>query len=311
MVIQTTVPQAGSNVTITIPLTAVTVKGSLKATYSSENISADEMDDLRKTDYVTKEDLDKAIKENTTQPTWENVVLPSVKIWMAIDQNSNPVLATYRGLTIGLTKQDNYHSDIGQVIARNSSNPTQDEDGIDIMSITFPEQVIKVPATHGQEDVIDILIGQITQPTLAEYRAFYGSAFSTARQSARSCTFYSTDDLPYRARVRVKRYKGVRTGGDKYDYIQFAEDPTRYSWYGTGPLRTMVLYNGLTALINGYSTNPYPPTPRIPYVWLPMPGQIFDLEPSHTTTYKKWCFRYTRYVSGDIRIVPSAYIEYR
>ena len=62
-IVQVTVPQAGSNITMTIPITSVTIKGSLKATYTSEAVSADEADDLRKPDTVTQEDLEKAIED--------------------------------------------------------------------------------------------------------------------------------------------------------------------------------------------------------------------------------------------------------
>ena len=312
MVIQTTVPQAGSNVTITIPLTSVTVKGSLKATYSSENISADEMDDLRKTDYVTKEDLDNAL-QHLPQPTWEYVTLPSVQIWMKLDANNNRILDTFPGMTIELDKQDDYHVDIGQIIARNTSNPTTDQDGISIMSITFPQQLIKIPATNGQEDIVDILIGEVAMPTLAQYRAVYGSSFSTARQTARLCHFWSNDNLPYIAKVRVKRYIGEHSG-HKYNFIKFAEDPTQYTQYGSGvPVRIKALYNGLVAMTNGYSTNPYPPIRRIPWVWLPIQGQCFDLEPTHGATYKKFCSQVTpSYTHPDaLQVVPSKYIEYR
>ena len=313
-IVQVTVPQAGSNVTMTVPLTSVTVKGSLKATYSSENISADEMDDLRQPDYATKEDIEEAL-QHLPQPTWEYVTLPSVQIWMKLDANNNRILDTFPGMTIELDKQDDYHVDIGQIIARNTSNPTTDQDGISIMSITFPQQLIKIPATNGQEDIVDILIGEVAMPTLEQYSAVFGSSFSTARQQARYCHFLSNDNLPYIAKVRVKRYIGEGAGGHKYNFIKFAEDPTRYARYGsaTPPVRVTALYNGLVAMTDGYSTNPYPPIRRVPWVWLPLPGQCFDLEPTHAQTYKKFCSQVTSSITqtNALAVVPSQYIEYR
>lgn len=68
-----TMPQAGSQITVTVPLMSMTVKGSCKATYSSETVSADEADDLRakqdkiaedvaRGNYATKKYVDDAIK---------------------------------------------------------------------------------------------------------------------------------------------------------------------------------------------------------------------------------------------------------
>lgn len=64
MLISLTYPQAGGTVSAIIPLMSVTIKGSLRATYTSESVTTDEADDLRGTDdpYATKDYVDDALK---------------------------------------------------------------------------------------------------------------------------------------------------------------------------------------------------------------------------------------------------------
>ena len=72
MMVQLTMPHAGGSQTVTLPITSVGIRGSMKATYSSETISTDEADDLRdkgeettedvsRGDYATKKYVDDAI----------------------------------------------------------------------------------------------------------------------------------------------------------------------------------------------------------------------------------------------------------
>lgn len=58
-----TFPQAGSTRTITTPITSISIKGGMVATYSSEDINADEADDLREDgkDYATKDYVNSAV----------------------------------------------------------------------------------------------------------------------------------------------------------------------------------------------------------------------------------------------------------
>lgn len=78
MLASVTYPMAGSTVTSLIPLTSVTIKGSLRSTYTSDTISADEMDDLRTTgddgDYATKDYVDDKTKGITVLPKIINVL---------------------------------------------------------------------------------------------------------------------------------------------------------------------------------------------------------------------------------------------
>ena len=71
-----TYPQAGSTLTLTVPVMSVTIKGSLRATYGSESVTTDEADDLRAQDeattqdvangkYATKDYVDDAIKKSS------------------------------------------------------------------------------------------------------------------------------------------------------------------------------------------------------------------------------------------------------
>lgn len=57
MMVQLTMPHAGSSQTVTLPITSVGIRGSMKATYSSETISTDEADDLRDNGEDTTEDV--------------------------------------------------------------------------------------------------------------------------------------------------------------------------------------------------------------------------------------------------------------
>lgn len=56
-VVQIAAPQAGSTLSMTIPLMTVVIKGSLRATYSTETVTTDEADDLRASDEKTTEDV--------------------------------------------------------------------------------------------------------------------------------------------------------------------------------------------------------------------------------------------------------------
>ena len=62
-VLSMTFPQAGSTRTITTPITSISINGGMVATYSSEDINADEADDLREDgkDYATKDYVNSAI----------------------------------------------------------------------------------------------------------------------------------------------------------------------------------------------------------------------------------------------------------
>ena len=311
-IVQVTVPMAGSNVTMTIPLTSVVIKGSLKATYSAEAVSADTQDDLRKApDYATKEDVEKAMNKLT--PSFETVVLPSCEINIELDSNNNPTFGTFNGLSIETDQPvDQYHSVITGITLRNSTNPNTEEIGIDVMKITFPEQTIRVPAVTGQADYVDILVGTISVPTLAEYRAKYGNSYTNAMRLARICTFMSEDSNPVAVKVRVKRFKGVNTYGVKYDFIKFTALSTQDSSYSSYMLRTTFLFNGLDGR---WALIPSIPT-RIPYVNLPLPGQCFDLcestEEGHTATAKKWCWQYSALSTRiALRAIPATYITYR
>lgn len=62
-VLSMTFPQAGSTRTITTPITSISIKGGMVATYSSEDINADEADDLREDgkDYATIDYVNSAV----------------------------------------------------------------------------------------------------------------------------------------------------------------------------------------------------------------------------------------------------------
>lgn len=304
MVIQTTVPQAGSNVTITIPLTSVTVKGSLKATYSSENISADEMDDLRKPDTVTQEDLEKAIKDISGggDDGCEWIKLPLSKIYMKASSSMVNSFETFRGFTLELDKQDNYHSNITQLIARNPSNSEQDQDGIDVYKVFYPDQYVRVPAINETGRWIELWVGQIIQPSLNDYRDVYGHSFTEARRQARLCNFCSTNTQPARVRIYVQRFKG-----ENYDYLSFGADPSDTGDFSTtDPIRPKVLYNGLQ-LLDTAPDHMFPPNPRIPYVRFYFPGQCYDLFEANTPTYHKWCYRHGQTETGELELIPAYY----
>jgi hypothetical protein len=304
MVIQTTVPQAGSNVTITIPLTSVTVKGSLKATYSSENISADEMDDLRKPDTVTQEDLEKALKDISGggDDGCEWIKLPLSKIYMKASSSMVNSFETFRGFTLELDKQDNYHSNITQLIARNPSNSEQDQDGIDVYKVFYPDQYVRVPAINDTGRWIELWVGQIIQPSLNDYRDVYGHSFTEARRQARLCNFCSTNTQPARVRIYVQRFKG-----ENYDYLSFGADPSDTGDFSTtDPIRPRVLYNGLQ-LLDTMPDHMFPPNPRIPYVRFYFPGQCYDLFEANTTTYHKWCYRHGQTETGELELIPAYY----
>lgn len=60
MVVGVTYPMAGEKKRVQLPITALTIKGSMNSTYITDSISADEMDDLRKSQTQSAEEVAKA-----------------------------------------------------------------------------------------------------------------------------------------------------------------------------------------------------------------------------------------------------------
>lgn len=72
MIVELTYPQAGSVITSRIPITSVSIKGSMAADYSCDAITADEADDLRASSEKTTEDV--ASGEYATKDYVDNAI---------------------------------------------------------------------------------------------------------------------------------------------------------------------------------------------------------------------------------------------
>lgn len=232
----------------------------------------------------------------------EWIKLPLSKIYMKASSSLVHTFETFKGFTIELDKQDNYHSNITQLIARNPNNSQQDQDGIDVFKVFYPDQYVRVPAINETGRWIELWVGEIIQPSWDDYRDVYGNSFTEARRQARLCKFCSTNTQPARVRIYVQRFKG-----DNYDYLSFGATPSETGDFSTtDPIRPRVLYNGLQ-LLDTMPDAISPPNPRIPYVRFYFPGQCYDLLEDNATTYHKWCYRHGQTETGELELIPAYY----
>ena len=272
-IVQVVVPQAGGTLTFTVPITAVTVKGSLKATYTCETISADEADDLRSDGLVNKDDVEKAIEDATKGATGQIITLPGVRVICA-KSGDTEVLGHYDGFTAEM----NQWQQTGAVwtnrnIAGRATNDITVLAGIEILNVTFPEQKITVPANNGDSCFVDLLITRIKSPILSQYRTIYGSSVTNSQWKGRVCQFDVTTTHPYKVTVKCTRNKGT-SGGSAYDTVSFEA-------VGTDP--NVGSLNRPTAIYSGFERKPMaasssgsePYTYRIPITQFPLPGSAF------------------------------------
>ena len=286
-IVQVVVPQAGSTLTFTVPITAVTVKGSLKATYTCETISADEADDLRSDGLVNKDDVEKAIEDATKGATGQIITLPGVRVICA-KSGDTEVLGHYDGFTAEM----NQWQQTGAVwtnrnIAGRATNDITVLAGIEILNVTFPEQKITVPANNGDSCFVDLLITRIKSPILSQYRTIYGSSVTNSQWKGRVCQFDVSTSHPYKVTVKCTRNKGT-SGGSAYDTVSFEAvgiDPN------TGNL------NRPTAIYSGFERKPMaasssgsePYTYRIPITQFPLPGSAFNLLTNKWAQMDNYC----------------------
>lgn len=286
-IVQATVPMAGSNVTMTIPLTSVVIKGSLKATYSAEAISADQADDLRSDGLVTKDDVDKAIEDATKGATGQIISLPGVRVICA-KSGDTEVLGHYDGFTAELDQwQQTGAVWTNRNIAGRATNDITVLAGIEILNVTFPEQKITVPANNGDSCFVDLLITRIKSPILSQYRTIYGSSVTNSQWKARVCNFDVSTSHPYRVTVKCTRNKGTRQGVN-YDTVSFEAvgiDPN------VGQLnRPTTIYSGFERKpMAASSSGSEPYIYRLPITQIPLPGSAFDLLTNKWAQMDNYC----------------------
>ena len=287
-IVQVVVPQAGAALTFTVPITAVTVKGSLRATYTCETISADEADDLRSDGLVNKDDVDKAIEDATKGGTGGQVVtLPGVRVICA-KSGDTEVLGHYDGFTAEMDQwQQTGAVWTNRNIAGRSTTTITTLAGIELLNVTYPEQKIVVPANDGESCFVDLLITRIKSPNLTQYRAIYGSSVTNSQWKSRVCQFDVTTTHPYKVTVKCTRNKGT-SGGTAYDTVSFEAAGTDPN---TGNL------NRPTAIYSGFERKPMaasssgsePFTYRIPIVQIPLPGSAFNLLTNKWAQMDNYC----------------------
>lgn len=286
-IVQVVVPQAGGTLTFTVPITAVTVKGSLKATYTCETISADEADDLRSDGLVNKDDVEKAIEDATKGATGQIITLPGVRVICA-KSGDTEVLGHYDGFTAEMDQwQQTGAVWTNRNIAGRSTTAIGTLAGIEIMNVTYPAQKITVPANNGDSCFVDLLITRIKSPILSQYRTIYGSSVTNSQWKARVCNFDVSTSHPYRVTVKCTRNKGT-SGSGAYDTVSFEAvgiDPN------VGQL------NRPTAIYSGFERKPMaasssgsePFTYRIPITQFPLPGSAFNLLTNKWSQMDNYC----------------------
>ena len=285
-IVQVVVPQAGGTLTFTVPITAVTVKGSLKATYTCETISADEADDLRSDGLVNKDDVEKAIEDATKGATGQIITLPGVRVICA-KSGDTEVLGHYDGFTAEMDQwQQTGAVWTNRNIAGRSTTSKTVLAGIEILNVTFPEQKITVPANNGDSCYVDLLVTRIKSPDRSKYSEIY-TGISLSEWRARVCQFDVTLSHPYRITVKATRNKGTRNG-QEYDTVSFEAvgiDPN------VGSL------NRPTAIYSGFERKPMaasssgsePYTYRIPITQFPLPGSAFNLLTNKWAQMDNYC----------------------
>jgi hypothetical protein len=274
--------------TFTVPITAVTVKGSLRATYTCETISADEADDLRSDGLVNKDDVDKAIEDATKGGTGGQVVtLPGVRVICA-KSGDDEVLGHYDGFTAEIDQwQQTGAVWTNRNIAGRSTTAIGTLAGIELLNVTYPEQKIVVPANNGDSCFVDLLITRIKSPNLTQYKAIYGSSVTNSQWKARVCNFDVTTSHPYRVTVKCTRNKGTRSG--------VAYDTVSFEAVGTDP--NVGSLNRPTAIYSGFERKPMaasssgsePYIYRLPITQIPLPGSAFDLLTNKWSQMDNYC----------------------
>ena len=286
-IVQVVVPQAGSTLTFTVPITAVTVKGSLRATYTCETISADEADDLRSDGLVNKDDVEKAIEDATKGATGQIITLPGVRVICA-KSGDTEVLGHYDGFTAEMDQwQQTGAVWTNRNIAGRATNDITVLAGIEILNVTFPEQKITVPANNGDSCFVDLLITRIKSPILSQYQTIYGSSVTNSKWKGRVCQFDVTTTHPYKVTVKCTRNKGT-SGGSAYDTVSFEA-------VGTDP--NVGSLNRPTAIYSGFERKPMaasssgsePYTYRIPITQFPLPGSAFNLLTNKWAQMDNYC----------------------
>ena len=286
-IVQVVVPQAGSTLTFTVPITAVTVKGSLKATYTCETISADEADDLRSDGLVNKDDVEKAIEDATKGATGQIITLPGVRVICA-KSGDDEVLGHYDGFTAEMDQwQQTGAVWTNRNIAGRSTTAIGTLAGIEIMNVTYPAQKITVPANNGDSCFVDLLITRIKSPILSQYKAIYGSSVTNSQWKARVCNFDVSTSHPYRVTVKCTRNKGT-SGSGAYDTVSFEAvgiDPN------VGQLnRPTTIYSGFERKpMAASSSGSEPYIYRLPITQIPLPGSAFDLLTNKWSQMDTYC----------------------
>ena len=286
-IVQVVVPQAGGTLTFIVPITAVTVKGSLKATYTCETISADEADDLRSDGLVNKDDVEKAIEDATKGATGQIISLPGVRVICA-KSGDDEVLGHYDGFTAEMDQwQQTGAVWTNRNIAGRSTTAIGTLAGIEIMNVTYPAQKITVPANNGDSCFVDMLITRIKSPILSQYRTIYGSSVTNSQWKARVCNFDVSTSHPYRVTVKCTRNKGT-SGSGAYDTVSFEAvgiDPN------VGQLnRPTTIYSGFERKpMAASSSGSEPYIYRLPITQIPLPGSAFDLLTNKWSQMDNYC----------------------
>lgn len=236
-------------------------------------------------------ELYKAINGGGSDEPGEMIILPAVEVNVFNKDNTAIPFGQYDGFEYRwytpFSSSDSPFSSPYQMEAITRTG----EYGLDIVSVTYPEQRVRIPTEIGETAYVDLLITKIKTPTISEYVT---AGYSYSNYCNRDVPFYPFPSNPHKIRCRVTRANEYVIFEpymvNKYDSNILLSDSLNglkrpllwFSGFGNAPMKTV---DNSSQPAECYA---------IPSCGIPLPGMYYDLmppeTPAHELTGHKWFY---------------------